>query len=100
LKNTEAKKILKEKTVLTSDELIFSTRTGDARASGSVIVSQRQREAKADRAVYNDKDETLLLSGNVFLKKGKDWISCRKVIVSVKNETFEAIGSVEAEFKL
>lgn len=100
LKNIEAKKILKEKTVLTCNELIFSTRTGDARASGSVFVSQKQREAKADRAVYNDKDETLSLFGNVFMKKGKDWISCKQVIVSVKNETFEAVGSVEAEFKL
>ncbi len=100
LKNPEAKKILKEKTILTSDKLVFSTKTGDASASGSVFVSQKGREAKADHAEYNDKEEILTLTGNVFMKKGKDWVSAKKVIVTVRDETFEAEGGVEAEFKL
>lgn len=100
LKSPEAKKILKEKTILTSDNLVFSTRTGDASASGSVFVSQKGREAKADHAEYNDKEEILTLTGNVFMKKKKDWVSAKKVIVSVRDETFEAEGAVEAEFKL
>jgi lipopolysaccharide assembly outer membrane protein LptD (OstA) len=100
LKNPEAKKILKEKTILTCDELIFSTQTGDASASGSVLVSQNEREAKAHRAVYNDKDEILTLTGNVFMKKESEWISAKQVTVSIRDETFEAVGAVEAEFKL
>ncbi len=100
LKSREAKKILKEKTVLTSKELVFSTRSGDAKASGSVLVSLKGREAKADFAEYNEKKETLTLSGNVFMKKGTTWVKAKEVIVSVKHETFEAIGAVEAEFNL
>jgi lipopolysaccharide export system protein LptA len=100
LRNPEAKKILREKTVLTSDELVFSTRTGDARAFGSVFVSQKGREAKAEQAVYDDKKESLALTGKVYMKKGEEWVNARKVIVSVKDETFEAEGAVEAELKL
>jgi len=104
LKNPDTKTILKQKTVVISNALFFSTRTGDARATGSVEVTQRGREAKADTAIYDDKKETLKLSGNVFMKrqesKGKqDWVKCREVSISVPKETFEAIGAVEAEFK-
>lgn len=100
LRSKEAKEILKEKTILTSNELIFSTKTGDATATGSVLVTQKGREAKADRAVYNDGTEILTLTGNVYMKKDKEWVKAEKVIISAKDETFEAIGQVEAKFKL
>ncbi|MEA3493846.1 MAG: LptA/OstA family protein [Candidatus Margulisiibacteriota bacterium] len=100
LRSKEAKEILKEKTVLTSDELLFSTKTGDATATGSVLVTQKGREAKADRAVYNDGIEILTLTGKVYMKKKDRWVKAEKIIISVKDETFEAVGQVEAEFKL
>ena len=100
LKNSDAKKILKEKTVLISDKLVFSTKTGDAKASGSIFITQQGREAKADYAEYNEKEENITLSGNVYLKKKTDWVKAKKVVVSVIDETFEAFGEVEAEFKL
>ena len=46
----EARAIMKEKTFLTADELAFSTQSGNARAAGSVYVTQRGRAAKADHA--------------------------------------------------
>lgn len=100
LKNPEAKTILEEKTILTSEKLVLSTITGNASASGSVHVFQKGKEAKGDSAEYNEKKETLTLAGNVSMKKDADWVKCRKVVVSVKDETFEAFGQVEAEFKL
>ncbi|KPJ65618.1 hypothetical protein AMJ44_09795 [candidate division WOR-1 bacterium DG_54_3] len=100
LKNPEAQGILKEKTILTSNQLIFSTRNGDAQARGSVYVTQKGREAKSELALYNEEEEILTLTGNVFMKKEKEWVSAEKVMVSVRDETFEAIGAVEAEFKL
>ncbi len=104
LQNPDTKTILREKTVVTSNSLFFSTRTGDARATGSVEVTQRGREARSDSAVYDDKKEIITLIGNVYLKKagpaGKvDWVRCREVSISVPKETFEAVGAVEAEFK-
>lgn len=100
LQSPEEKEILREKTIVLADEIFFSTKTGDARASGSVEVTQKGREAKSDTAVYDEKNETLALSGNVFMKKGEDWISCQKVIISVRKETFEALGVAAARFKL
>jgi lipopolysaccharide export system protein LptA len=100
LKNKEAKDILKEKTILTSDELIFSTKTGDAQAVGNVFVTQKGREAKANEAVYDDKNELLTLSGDAFMKQEGEWVSARKIIVSVKDETFDAEGAVEAQITL
>ncbi len=96
----DVKDILRQKTVLTADEIVFSTRTGDARAAGHVVVTQKGKEAKADAAAYDDKRELLKLSGNVYLKKGEDWIACRQVIISIGKETFEALGVKEARFKL
>jgi lipopolysaccharide export system protein LptA len=100
LKSPEAKKILMEKTVLTSNELIFSTRTGDASAAGSVFVTQKGREAKSEQAVYDERTEIMTLTGNVYMKKENEWVKAEKVIISVKDESFEAVGAVEAEFKL
>ncbi|MFA5839176.1 MAG: LptA/OstA family protein [Candidatus Margulisiibacteriota bacterium] len=100
LHSNEAKEMLKEKTLLTSNELLLSTNIGDAKASGNVEVTQKGREAKADYAFYNDKTEILSLTGNVYMKQGDKWVKAKQVNVSVKNETFEAVGSVEAEFRL
>lgn len=102
LQAKETRKLLQERTIIQSDELTFSTRSGDAKATGQVTVSQKNQEAKADQAVYDEKQQLLTLGGNVFLKKGagQEWVKCRQVIVSITKETFEAIGSVEAQFKL
>jgi len=64
------------------------------------MVTQKGRETRADSAVYDDKNEVLTLSGNVFIKKEEVWVQCKQVIVSIRDETFEAIGVAEAKFKL
>ncbi len=94
----DATNLLEDKTFIRSDKLEFSTKNGDARAEGNVVVSQSSREAKANFADYSDQKEMIVLSDNVYLKKDKAWISCKKVEVSVRNETFTAYGSIEAEF--
>jgi lipopolysaccharide export system protein LptA len=65
-----------------------------------VEVSQRGREARSDSAFYDDRNETLRLTGNVHLKRESEWLSCREVFISVKNETFEARGVAESRFNL
>jgi lipopolysaccharide export system protein LptA len=96
----EQKQLLRQKTVILAKEIVFSLKTGDARATGSVAVTQKGREARSDNALYDDKKELLTLSGNVHLKRGDEWIACRSVIVSVGKESFEALGVTEAKFKL
>lgn len=100
LQNPEIKKILSEKTVVTANEIFFSTKTGDARATGSVEVTQKGHEARSDLAIYDDQNEILTLSRNAYLKRGEDWIKCQMIVISIPKETFEAVGSVEAKFKL
>ena len=100
MKSSDAKQLLAARTRLNSDRLELLTQNGDARAFGNVQVFQKGKEAKANEAVYSEKYETIDLSGKVYLKKTKQWIRCRRIIVSVKDETFDAYGSVEAEFKI
>lgn len=100
LHDPEAREMLKKKTILTANELLFSIRSSDARANGNVLVRQQGKEAKSDQADYNDQDDILTLTGNVSMKEKEKWVSAKQVVVSVRQETFTAQGSVEAEFKL
>lgn len=100
LKNNEAQSLLKTKTFITCKNLIFSNSNSDAKAWDTVFITQKGKEAKAQEAFYSDNEETITMNGNVYLKKEGKWVSAQQIIVSVVNETFEAIGSVEAEFKI
>ena len=100
LRAPRAKDILRQKTIVTAGEIFFSTKTGDARASGSVEATQKGRAARSDQAVYDEKKGLLTLSGNVFMKEKERWLSCRQVVISIDKETFEAFGVKEARFKL
>ncbi|MFA4843354.1 MAG: LptA/OstA family protein [Candidatus Margulisiibacteriota bacterium] len=100
LNSPDKQAILKGKTVVLANEIFFATKTGDARATGSVEVQQQGRTARSETAFYDERQELLTLSGNVFMKRGEEWIACRKVVVSVGRETFEALGVTEAKFKL
>ena len=100
LKNSESQSLLKSKTFITCKNLIFSNSNSDARAWDDVFITQKGKEAKAQEAFYNDDEETITMNGNVYLKKEGKWVSAQQIIISVNNETFDAIGSVEAEFKI
>lgn len=100
LKTPEVKNILREKTVVIADEISFSTNNGKADASGHVIVTQMGREAKADTAIYDEQKELITLSGNVFMRKKDEWISCQRIEISIPKEMFEAYGVTEAKLKL
>ncbi|OGC11153.1 hypothetical protein A3K48_01300 [candidate division WOR-1 bacterium RIFOXYA12_FULL_52_29] len=100
LRNQDVRQILRAKTLLTSDSIEFSTTSGNARAAGNVIVTQKGKEAKAETAYYDDQKELLTMRGAVQMKKGEDWLNCGKVTIYVSREVFEAEGMVEAKFKL
>jgi lipopolysaccharide assembly outer membrane protein LptD (OstA) len=100
VKGEEAKGALQEKTVITCNRLRLSTENGDCIAYGKVLVSQKDKEAKSDEAVYSEDSENIVLKGNVYMKRKNDWVKANKVIVSVDKETFEAVGAVETVFKV
>ncbi len=98
IKGEEAKKTLQETTVINCDKLTVSTDNGDCTASGNVLVTQKEQEAKADNAVYTEKGENIVMTGNVYMKRKDAWVKANKVIVHVENGIFEAKGQVETEF--
>jgi len=100
LRTKEAKDLLAEKTLLDANKLVMYTENGNADAYGDVFVTQKGREAKAEKAAYSEDTEIITLTGNVFMKKEKEWVKCQSVDVSVKNETFEASGEVESMFQI
>lgn len=100
IKEEETKKALQEMTLITCDRLVLSTEKGDCNAYGNVLVFQKEKEAKADEAFYQEDSENIVLTGNVYMKRKNDWVKANKVIVSVDKETFEAIGEVETTFKV
>jgi lipopolysaccharide assembly outer membrane protein LptD (OstA) len=99
LRNPEAKESLKGKTLLYCSELTLSTKGKDAEATGNVIINQGEKSAKSEHAVYNGETEKIVLTGNVFVEKEGEWLKTEKVVVSVSEESFEATGKVEAEFR-
>lgn len=102
LDNPTAREIASNKTTIWADRVLVSTRTENATCEGQVKVFQKEREAKSDYAFYDDKEEKIWLWGNVYTKDTKDsrWLKADQVLVSVQDETFTALGSVESEFKI
>jgi lipopolysaccharide export system protein LptA len=99
IKGQETKKMLKESTVLSCTGLAISTKNGNAQAEGNVEVKQKDKTAKADSASYDEENEIITMYGNVFIQRGDEWIKTDKIIISIKDQTFEAIGGVESLFK-
>lgn len=98
LRSSETKDALREKTVINCDSLTLNMDDNNFSANGNVLVTQKEKKAKADHAEYSENSEDIILNGNVFMEKKNQWIKTKKIIVSVKNETFHAIGDVETEF--
>ena len=87
-------------TVITCDKMVINTDNNDASGYGHVLVTQKEKIARSDQAVYSEASESIIMTGNVYMKKKEDWVKADKVIVSVDKESFEAIGGVETEFKV
>lgn len=100
IKNAEIRKMLEEGILLNCNKLIMNTNNGDATAEGSVTILQKQNLAKSDYAFFDDKNETITLSGNVYVEKDKQWLKTEKVIASLSREEFEAIGNVQSVIKI
>ena len=100
LRNPETKKALEQETMLTCGLFELSAKNSNAKASQDVVVTQRSSQARSNHAFYDDDLETITLTGNVYVKKEKEWLKTNKVIVYLKTERFEASGGVESLFNL
>jgi len=98
LRDPEVRQSLREKTTITADQFEISATKGDTVASGNVVVAQNGKLSKSDTAKYDEKKEDIIMTDNVYMEKEGQWVKTNKIIVSVKNETFDAIGNVETKF--
>jgi lipopolysaccharide export system protein LptA len=99
-RSDEANSTLTTRTSLECDKLVLSADNSDAKAYGNVHVVQASQEALSDAADYSDKDDTIIMTGNVKMKKNGTWITADKAIVYVDKKIFEAIGGVETTINI
>ena len=95
----DAAKALAAPVHLSADRLVVRLGTRDMEAGGSVKVEQEGRLATGDRAVYTERTQTIVVSGNVRMREADgSWLRADRVVIAIAEETFEATGNVETEF--
>lgn len=97
----QTRQALAAKTTLKSERLLIDTRERTMEARGKVTVTQKGRTATGDLATYAERDRRIVLTGNVRMRDEEgSLIRADKVIISLAEETFEAAGAVETEFRI
>lgn len=96
-----SKKALASKTILTSTRLVIELKARSMLAEEDVTVTQLSRTATGQRATYSDKDKVIIVTGNVRMRDDDgSWLRADRVVISLIEETFEALGNVETEFRV
>lgn len=94
--------ILSNKTIIYADNVKATFKSKDkslkkATATGNVIIENKKKgkKSKADLGIYNASDETIRLSGNVFIIDQDSTISGSKGITNLKTGISNIIGDPE-----
>jgi lipopolysaccharide assembly outer membrane protein LptD (OstA) len=96
-----SKKALASKTTLTAARLVIELKARNMLAEEDVTVTQQARTATGNRATYTDKDKVVVVTGNVRMRDDDgSWLRADRVVISLIEETFEALGNVETEFRV
>jgi lipopolysaccharide export system protein LptA len=67
--------LAKEETIITAGRIVFRWDVNEAEAEDSVVARQRDKTAWADRMVYSESLNRLLMTGNVILEQTSgDWL--------------------------
>ncbi|MCS7174088.1 MAG: hypothetical protein N0A24_12145 [Armatimonadetes bacterium] len=96
----EEKKALETPATIQADRIVIYLGTRDAVATGNVRVTQGKRSAVGERAEYDDRNGIILLVGRRARMQREDgaWLEAERVVVSLKEDTFEAYGAVDTTF--
>ncbi len=99
-RDEEERRALETPATLTADRIVLYLGTRDAVATGNVRVTQGKRSAVGDRAEYDDRNGTIVLVGRRARMQREDgsWLEAERVVVSLKEDTFEAYGAVDTTF--
>jgi lipopolysaccharide assembly outer membrane protein LptD (OstA) len=89
----------KDRTEIRCPELTYYYREDRAVATGGITARQKDLNGRADEAVYTDKDELLVLSGNVQMENERgETFHARKITVSIADDWLEAEGATGSRF--
>jgi len=99
-RDEEERKALQTPAVLTADRVVITLSTRGSVATGNVRVTQEGRRAEGDRAEYDDQQGRIVLSGRRVRLEREDgsWLEAEQVVVSLREDTFEAHGTVDTTF--
>ncbi len=99
-RDEEERKSLETPAVLTADRVVITLSTRNAVATGNVRVVQEGRSAAGDRGEYDDAEGRIVLSGRRVRLEREDgsWLEAERVVVSLREDTFEAHGAVDTTF--
>lgn len=88
-----------DRTEIRCPELAYYYREDRAVATGGITARQKDSSGRADEAVYTDKDELLVLSGNVEMKNERgETFRAKKITVSIAEDWLEAEGAIGSRF--
>jgi len=78
------------------------TDTQNLTATGEVKILKKDYTITAEKAIYNDKEQKIDLSGKVRIveKEGKRWISGDKALFYIDSERLEVEGNVQSGIEL
>jgi len=100
-KESGLKEHLKEKFTLTCGRIEYFYGEKRGVAEGNIKVSQEDSTAYGDEAVYTDKDEQIVVTGKVRVEqKNGEWLTCKRAVISTKEDWVEAEGEVEGTIKV
>ena len=102
VQNRKNKKGEEDKVIWYCKALTINGDSKDLQVEGGVKITKKDLKIDADSAHYMDKDQTILLAGNVYIDQnnGEKWMKGDKATIYLKSEDFDVEGNVTSGFKL
>jgi lipopolysaccharide export system protein LptA len=101
MKNADIQKTLGLSTVITSDHLSFDSESQILVLMGNVHVQQEDKDVRCSKIVYDDREQRVVLSGDVtIVKDGEDALVASTIVVNLNEESYRATGKIQTEFKI
>ena len=83
------------------NKLEIFTDTQDLTATGEVKILKKDYTITAEKAIYNDKEQKIILTGKVRIEEeGGRWITGDKAVFYIDSERLEVEGNVRSGIKL
>ena len=102
-----ARALAREETTVTAARIVFRWDTNEAEAEGHVVVRQQDRTGWADRMLYAEASNRVILTGNVIVEQLSEQqaprsttrVTCNRLTMTLKERDLEAEGSVKVTQK-